>query len=85
MKYAVQITSGAMTYMTNSLSDSGVRVILMIRDDWLLAGQPRDRSSSSDRVKTINSPCRAIRLRDPLSLLSNGYRGLLPWGKAARA
>jgi hypothetical protein len=41
--------------------------------DWLRTGRRRGRSSSAGRVK--NFP----------SLISNEYRGLFPWGKAAGA
>jgi hypothetical protein len=34
------------------------------------------------RTRIFNSPYRPDRLRGPPNLLSNGYRELLPWGKA---
>jgi hypothetical protein len=45
--------------------------------DWLWAGRPRGRSSSSGRIKRLSSPYRPGRLWGPTSLTSNGYQGFL--------
>jgi hypothetical protein len=37
------------------------------------------------KVRVFISPCRPDRLRDPPSLLANGYQGLFPGAKAAEA
>jgi hypothetical protein len=53
--------------------------------DWLRAGRPRVRSSSSGRVKIFLLSTASRRLWGPPSFLSNGYRGSFPWGKNAWA
>jgi hypothetical protein len=52
--------------------------------DWLRAGRTRARSSRPGGDKNFHPPCRPDRLWGPPSLLSNGYRGILPQGESRR-
>jgi hypothetical protein len=67
--------------MTQPILDSSVVIATTLRAGW-----PKNRGLDSWHKKELfASPQRRARLWGPPSHLSNGYRGLFPPGKAARA